>query len=52
MLLSQERVLALLYDKTFPAKQDEDKKEPEEKKGEIDEGLMKEEGLEPDTEQP
>ncbi len=31
MLLSQERVLALLYDKTFPTKQDEEKKEGESK---------------------
>ena len=27
MLLSQERVLALLYDKTFPVKQDQDPNE-------------------------
>jgi len=30
MLLSQERVLALLYDKTFPTKNEETKKENEE----------------------
>ena len=36
MLLSQERVLALLYDKTFPNKPDEEKKSEEVKK-ELDE---------------